>query len=99
MILNKYVKQPDEVKDYDIDYSAWLAPMVDSISSTAVTINCLNDPLDTTLICDSFSYSADRVKLWMSGGTANKKYKVTVDTTTIGGRLDESELIFSIKDY
>jgi hypothetical protein len=37
-------------------------------------------------------------KLWISGGTVGTQYKVTVLMTSEGGRIDESELIFNIKD-
>jgi len=39
------------------------------------------------------------VKFWVSGGTPGKKYKLTSLVTTVGGRTDESELIFTIKEF
>ena len=97
MILAKYEKQPAEVKDYDIDYGEWLGPVADEVASAtaAVTSDTERTP---TLVVDSIEDSTTVVKLWISGGTAGVRYKVTVKLTTAGGRLDESELVFTVKD-
>jgi hypothetical protein len=97
MILAKYEKQPAEVKDYDIDYSDWLIPAADTINgiTTAVTSETQATP---TLVVDYTQQTITLSKLWISGGTVGVQYKVTVRMTSAGGRIDESELIFSIKD-
>jgi hypothetical protein len=97
MILAKYEKQPAEVKDYDIDYSDWLIPAADTINgiTTAVTSETQATP---TLVVDYTQITITLAKLWISGGTVGVQYKVTVRMTSAGGRIDESELIFSIKD-
>lgn len=97
MILAKYEKQPAEVKDYDIDYSEWLNPVVDTVSSTTAIVTSVTEAAPTLEI-DSIMESSTTVKLWISGGTAGVSYKVTVQMTTTGGRLDESELVFKVKD-
>lgn len=99
MILEKYTKQPREVKDYDIDYSPWLTPMSDVLDSVTGTVTCLTDPSDTSLTLDSTLHTNTVAKFWLSGGTAGAKYKLTVLAKTTGGREDESELIFTLKDY
>ena len=97
MILAKYEKQPAEVKDYDIDYSDWLIPAADTINgiTTAVTSETQATP---TLVVDYTQLTITLAKLWISGGTVGVQYKITVRMTSAGGRIDESELIFSIKD-
>lgn len=97
MILATYEKQPSEVKDYDIDYTEWLTPAQDTIDdiTAVVTSETENSP---TLLIDSIQNTLVVGKLWISGGTAGVKYKVTVQMLTTGGRLDESELIFNVKD-
>ena len=97
MILATYEKQPAEYKDYDIDYSQWLTPADDVIHliTTAVTSETEAVP---TLEVDQIQNTVYVAKLWVSGGTANVKYKITVLMTTDDGRIDESELIFNIKD-
>lgn len=100
-VLATYTKQPDEVKDYDVDYSEWLLPMGDTLDQVDPTVECLTDPSDTSLEVRDLpvSITATACKLWMRGGTNGARYKVTLQATTVGGRLDESELIFKIKDY
>lgn len=97
MILKRFTQQPNERKDYDIDVAPWLAPgdTIDTVASWAV---CLTDPLDTSLTIDTTQYTVDRVKVWVEGGVHGRKYKITVAVTTVEGRVDESELIFTIKE-
>lgn len=98
MILATYQKQPAEVKDYDIDYLPWLSPMGDTIDNISASVACMTDPADTAMAIDSVSNTVSLAKLWISGGTDKQKYKVTITVTTVGGRTDQSELIFKVKD-
>ena len=102
MILAKYEKQPAEVKDYDIDYAEWLGPVGDTVATATTTVACDTEPAPTLLV-DSVETSDTLVKLWVSGGTAGARYKVTVLMTTTGfagkTRTDESELVFTVKEY
>ena len=98
MILKRYTKQPVEVKDYDIDYGEWLAPVADDLDAVQTLVECLSDPDDTSLQVDSAPFTATTVKLWISGGTHGECYKVTITVTTSAERVDQSELIFTIKD-
>ncbi|MDR0273868.1 MAG: hypothetical protein LBI48_00690 [Burkholderiaceae bacterium] len=95
MKLATYTQQPVEVKDYDIDYREWLAPMGDRIAS--VTHSIRNAP-DGALLVDSSTFSIDHVKLWVRGGTDGARYEVEVTVTTEGGRTDQSELVFKVKE-
>lgn len=97
MILATYEKQPAEYKDYDIDYSQWLMPADDVISfvTTSVTSETQAVP---TLVVNLVQNTVYVSKLWISGGTVNTKYKVTILMDTFDGRIDESELIFNVKD-
>lgn len=97
MILAKYEKQPVEVKDYDIDYSDWLIPAEDTIDGITTTVTSETQAVPT-LEVDYTQHTITLAKLWISGGTVGTQYKVTVFMTSAGGRIDESELIFSIKD-
>ena len=47
---------------------------------------------------DRALFTATTVKLWISGGTHGARYKVTVTVTTTYERVDQSELIFTVKD-
>lgn len=98
MILAKYEKQPLEVKDYDVDYAPWLTAITDTLASLATSVVCLTDATDETLEVDSTTFTDDTVKVWISGGTDGEQYKLTLRVTTTGGRVDESELIFRVRD-
>ncbi len=100
MILDRKEKQPAEIKDYPIDYSAWLAEISggDTLISAIATAICLDDATDTALVVDRTVVSSTGLSVWLSAGTVNRKYKVTVKATTVGGRLDESEFIVKLKD-
>lgn len=99
MILERFIKQPAEVKDYDIDYAEWLDPMGDAIDEVTVSVVCLTDPSDAALVVGPVEATSKKAKLWVSGGTDRQRYKVTVQVVTQGGRVDESELMFSVKDF
>lgn len=98
MILQKYEKQPAERKDYDIDFSEWLSASDDTLDEVVTRVECLTDPADEALVVDLTEMTTTRLKLWLSGGTHNYKYKITALVTTVGQRTDESELIFVVKD-
>lgn len=98
MILSRYTKQPIEVKDYDINYGEWLAPAADDLDAVQTHVECLSDPNDTSLQVDRAQFTASTVKLWISGGTHGARYKVTVTVTTTYERVDQSELIFTVKE-
>lgn len=100
MILSRFTKQPDEVKDYDVNYAPWLLPMGDTLDHVTASVECLTDPADTSLeIAPDPPMTTTRVKLWISGGTDGYRYKLTIHANTVAGRLDESELVFKVKDY
>ena len=98
MILKRLLKQPDELKDYDINFKPWLAPMADTLDDAEVFIEVL-DSLDIpSLKLNRQLMTEDTLKLWLEGGTSGEVYKVTVKITTVEGRIDESELIFAVED-
>lgn len=98
MILKTFLKQPSERKDYDVTFAPWLSPMADTLDLVVTSVECLDDPLDTSLVVDAIAITSTLVKLWMVGGTPGLEYKVTINVTTVGGRDDESELIFVVED-
>lgn len=100
MILNKHTKQPSEKKDYDITYDRWLQESGnDTLDEVTGSVVCLTTPSDTSLVIYNTQITTTRAKFWLSGGTAGQRYKLTAQALTVGGRLDESELIFTIKEY
>lgn len=99
MILDTWIKQPEERKDYDILYSPWLSPINDTLDEFDFEIECLTDPSNNTLQIDTSLMTESKVKIWLIGGTNNHKYKLTITATTVFNRIDESEVIVVIKDF
>lgn len=98
MILNKYAKQPSEHKDYDITYGDWLGGTGDTLDVIETFVDCLTSPDDVALQITLVQNTLNTVKLWVGGGTSGQQYKVTIRVTTSGGRIDESELVFNVKE-
>lgn len=90
-ILQRYEKQPAEVQDYDIDFSAYLTFHADTAVSHVVIV----DPGITLM---SSTLNAGVVKVWLSGGASKTSYKVTARLTTTGGRVKEAEIVVRVKE-
>jgi hypothetical protein len=82
-------KDPQAVKDYQLDWTAWLAG--DTVSSHTVTV-------ETGLTKDSDSRALGVVTVWLSGGTKGRTYKVTCRVVTTNGRTDERTVEILVKD-
>lgn len=96
-IIGKVFKQPVEVQDYDIDFTEWLASVVDVAPGPATNNNLsIVAPAGITLM--SYTLIAGVVKLWVSGGTDGVSYKIVVTLTSVGGRIKQVELQIKIKD-
>lgn len=82
MALEWPFKDPDEVLDYELDWTARLAG--DTISTSVWLV-----PDELTPGAESVSGAV--TKLWLSGGTIGGSFLVTNRITTAGGRtMDES---------
>jgi len=91
MIIGSFEKQPSEVLDYDIDCSEWLTEG-DNVQNVVVT------PDDDSLTVDSVLLNDPRIKIWLSGGTHGRSYKVTVGIDTQDGRHKETEFLIQVRD-
>lgn len=74
------VKDPDALKDYQLDWAAFL----DSDTITAVEWI-----VPAGLTKASESHTDTTATVWLSGGTATQTYPVTCRVTTAGGRIDD----------
>ncbi len=97
MILGRYTKQPSEVSDYDIDFTDWLRSD-ETLASATATVACLTST-DASLSMEGETLTAKIVRVRLSGGLAGEDYKVTVQTTSSSGRLDESEFKVKVREY
>ena len=75
-----FIKDPDAVLDYTIDWSAWLDGDPISTSEWAVT---------TGITADSDTNDTDSATIWLSGGTAGSSYAATNSIVTAAGREDD----------
>lgn len=83
-----WVKDPAAVKDYTLDWTAWLG--ADTISSSTWTV-------PTGLIKVS-SGSTDNVSaVWLGGGTVGERYLVSNKIVTSGGRTEVRSFEIHIK--
>lgn len=89
-ILGRFVKQPDEVLDYDVDYTDWFTNRTDTPSSFAVVA-------ETGITLDSSSRTGKVVKVVLSGGTSGRSYKITVRLTTSTGIVKEADFVVKVK--
>ena len=92
-IIGAFTQQPGDMLDYDIDYTKWLVANDEVIGATATV-----SPSGLNLISVSEGVP-DIVKIWVSGGTSGVRYKVTVTTTTKGGRVKEDEFLLTVKEF
>lgn len=93
-----YTQQPIDRLDYDVWYAKdpdgapdWLVNG-DYIESADIGV----DPAGLTV---ESLYFPDRVKLWVSAGTAGTTYMVSITIHTVEGRIKQDELRFRIKEF
>lgn len=98
MNLGKFLKQPNEYKDYDIDFRPWLEPIDDTLDDVDISVECIDDPNDQKLTFERPTITEDFYKIWAKGGTSGYVYKLTLLVFTAGGRRDESEVYFVVED-
>lgn len=84
-------KDPNEVLDYDLDWSAQMTADTDEIVSSMWTV-----PAGITK--DSQSATTTRTKVWLSGGTANATYELLNRIVTDGGRTFDQTVKLKMKD-
>jgi len=76
----RFIKDPNSILDFGIDWSAWLG--VDTISTSTWT---LTDGITKTL--DTKTTTATTI--WLSGGTLNAEYELLNRIVTAGGRTED----------
>ena len=87
MSLRTFLKDPQEVLDFTIDWGLWLDG--DTISSDIWTVGSgITSDLETSTSTTS--------TIWLSGGTLATTYTVANRIVTAGGRTAERTLNISI---
>ena len=101
-LLDRFIKQPADIKKYQVDYSEWLATGETVLSVvTAVTIlnPASNDVGEPTMTIGTTQVVGGTVfEYYVSLGTDGKRYKVTFQATTSDSQVVESEVEFKVTD-
>lgn len=91
-ILAIVEKTPPERVDFDVDLGRWL-PSGDTVDTATVTFD---DTLTVTE--DDVDITADRVKVWLTGGEAEEVGVMRVLVTTTAGRIEEFAYRVRVKE-
>lgn len=78
--MASFKKDPDEVLDFKIDWSAQMTQDGSDTISTATW------SVTTGIIVDSTSKTTTSATVWLSGGTAGTEYDCVNEIVTAGGR-------------
>lgn len=101
-LLDRFNKQPGEIKKYQIDYSEWLAAGATVTAVTPVVALLNSDPSDVgepTLTLGTPSIIGGTVyTYYLSSGTDKKLYKITFSADTSDAQREESEIEFKVND-
>lgn len=87
-MITAFEKRPDDVLDYDIDFSRWLDG--DTLVNVAATAT-------GTAIIDSSSVDAVAAKIWISGGDAGTDTTITAQVETLSGRTKEIQFRMKVR--
>lgn len=93
-ILETWEKQPGERQDYDIEFGEWLSRLGDSPAAS----NPVSVTATPGITVVSYQLIGTFVKVWLEGGDAGKRYKVTATMTTQGGRIKQGEIAINVKE-
>lgn len=85
-------KDPDEVLDYEIDWTARLSS--DTISNSPLSSIWI---LPDGLIKDDDLQTDSTTTIWLSGGTLGSSYVLTNRIKTVGGRTMDQSVKLQIK--
>jgi len=79
--MSRYIKDPQAVLDFVVDWSLWLA------TGETITASTITAPPGITV--DSDTFTGTTVTYWLSGGTLNTAYNIVNHITTSAGRQDD----------
>jgi hypothetical protein len=85
-----YIKDPDAVLDYAVDWTDWL-PAGDSITGRTVAV----ESGDVVKASDNLAGAV--VTAWISGGTVGTNASVRFRVTTAQGRTDDRTIYLKVR--
>lgn len=92
--IASYDKDPAAILDYSIDWSTWL-PTGDTIDTATWTSS------DAALVIEASpapSVASGIATVWISGGVAGVRYRLTCQVETTAGRVDERTVTIACAD-
>lgn len=84
--MTNWIKDPDAVLDYEVDWSQWLQ------TGETITVSLWTVTPSGTLTASSESSTPTSATVWLSGGSVGVNYRVTNQITTSDGRTDDRSL-------
>lgn len=101
-LLDRFNKQPDEIKKYQIKYAEWL-PTAITVSTVTTVVTLLNpasgDTGEPTLTVGPTNIIAGTLyEYYVNAGTDKKRYKITFKAVTNDAQTIESEIEFRVND-
>jgi len=85
---NVFYKDPDAVKDYQIDWSTWLG--TDTIATSTWTV-----PAGITKASDTKTDTTTTA--WLTGGTLGTDYSLVNRITTTGLRTEDQTIVIKVR--
>ncbi len=101
-LLDRFNKQPAEIKKHQIDYSEWL-PSAITVTSVTTVVTLLN-PASSDVGEPTFTIGPTNIvagtmyEYYVNAGTDQKRYKVTFQANTNDAQKIESEIEFRVND-
>ena len=92
-MASTFNKDPDELLDYEWDFSLQLA---EDGSDTITGTPTITVPTGITL--ENQSNTTTTITAWLSGGTAGQRYEVECDMSTVGGRTYSRTILILVRD-
>ncbi len=84
--MKQFIKDPDAVLDYKMDWTAWLGE-TDVIVASSWEVD------SDEIVVDSDSFTDIDATVWLSGGLNRKKYLITNSIETDDGRKDDRSFL------
>jgi hypothetical protein len=89
---NVFIKHPNEVLAYNVDFTPWLGALTDTAVSFTITVQTgVTQPYTASL-------SSGVVTFWVAGGTLNTKYSAVILLTTAAGRVKEETIYIKVQE-
>jgi len=89
--MSLYVKDPDAVLEYTVDWSVWL--------ESGETIGSHSVIADTGITVDSSAIVDNTaVMIWLSDGTVGQYYRVTCRIVTTAARTDDRSITIQVEE-